>query len=145
MLQSFLQCNSSGMIDCNLRVRKINRTTAALTGNLTFNVDLGRDIETSVDFYHSALGNNQFNKYPMKIGPMSLCDYLEHLWGDYRGYVVGFVPNVPEVGECPLTRRTLLVNDLILDPRIFPPYVPTRTLDDALAGWGQKWSKLWSD
>lgn len=80
----------------------------------------------------------------MKIGPMSLCDYLEHLWGDYRGYVVGFVPNVPEVGECPLTRRTLLVNDLILDPRIFPPYVPTglwmmlwRVADKSGANYGQ--------
>ena len=49
MFESFLQCNSTGVLECNLRVRKINRTTAALVGNFTYTKDVGSDYEVFLD------------------------------------------------------------------------------------------------
>lgn len=124
MFEQFRQCSSNGVIDCNLRVRKINRTTAALYGNATVRMDLGKNFKTWFDAYHSPLGNNQFNLYPMRVPPMGVCDYLERFWGDYYPYMVGYAPNLVKPGECPLSVRVVQLDDMILDPRMLPPYVP---------------------
>lgn len=41
MLDNVSFCNSTGMVDCDVRVHKINRTTAALIGNIVQKVDIG--------------------------------------------------------------------------------------------------------
>uniref|UniRef100_A0A8D8AWN1 (northern house mosquito) hypothetical protein n=1 Tax=Culex pipiens TaxID=7175 RepID=A0A8D8AWN1_CULPI len=40
MLDSFSYCNSSGIVECTARVRKVNRTTAALYGKFLLNTEL---------------------------------------------------------------------------------------------------------
>lgn len=54
MFEQFKQCTSNGVLDCNLRVRKVNRTLATLYGNATLNVDLGDDFVVSINKNPSA-------------------------------------------------------------------------------------------
>ncbi|XP_038116652.1 uncharacterized protein LOC6039479 [Culex quinquefasciatus] len=117
--------NSSGLMELNARVRKINRTTAALSGNFVQNVDMDTNFNGLIELHHSPLGNNQFNRYPMKLGPINLCAFLDTHWSDYYKYIVIYIPNVPKQGECPMTARTYPINDWIMDAEMFPPYVPT--------------------
>ncbi|EDS29609.1 conserved hypothetical protein [Culex quinquefasciatus] len=115
----------SGLMELNARVRKINRTTAALSGNFVQNVDMDTNFNGLIELHHSPLGNNQFNRYPMKLGPINLCAFLDTHWSDYYKYIVIYIPNVPKQGECPMTARTYPINDWIMDAEMFPPYVPT--------------------
>lgn len=80
--------------------------------------------KTSIDLYHSSLGNNQFNRYPMKIGPINMCNFIDNFWSDYYERVVKYVPNLMKPNECPYNARTLEVNDWILDAEMFPTFVP---------------------
>ncbi|XP_001854113.2 uncharacterized protein LOC6042967 [Culex quinquefasciatus] len=125
MFDQFKHCKSNGILNCNLRVHKINRTVASLYGTATFRVDLGESFVTSCDVFHSPLGNNQYNLYPLKIPQVSVCTYLEKYWEDYYPYIVGAVPSAPKPGECPVSARELHFNELIMDARMFSPYMPT--------------------
>ncbi|EDS29608.1 conserved hypothetical protein [Culex quinquefasciatus] len=121
------------MVDCDVRVHKINRTTAALIGNIVQKVDIGGSYSALIEAYHSPMGNSQFNRYPMKIGPISMCEFLNDYWGDYYGYVVQFIENIAKPGECPFTARSYQVKDWIMDSRLLPPYVSTGL-------WRMMWS-----
>lgn len=48
MFEQFRRCSSNGVIECNLRVRKINRTVAALYGNVSILIDIGDSFMVSV-------------------------------------------------------------------------------------------------
>lgn len=61
----------------------------------------------------------------MKIAPISACTYIRTVWSEYYPYFKPSCPNIAEPGVCPLTAREVLVNDLILDAGLLPPYVPT--------------------
>lgn len=41
MFDQFKHCKSNGILDCNVRVHKINRTVASLYGNVTLKIDFG--------------------------------------------------------------------------------------------------------
>ncbi|EDS34420.1 conserved hypothetical protein [Culex quinquefasciatus] len=125
MFEQFKQCTSNGVLDCNMRVRKVNRTLATLYGNATLNVDLGDSFITSVNLYRSMLGNNQYNLYPMKVSPTGVCKFMQEFWGDYYPYVVVYVPQMEKPGVCPITARQLQFNDMVLDERMLPRFVPT--------------------
>ncbi|XP_038115519.1 uncharacterized protein LOC119768731 [Culex quinquefasciatus] len=77
MFDSVGSCSSTGLFECNMRVRKLNRTTAALVGNLSQTEDVGSNFKALIELFHSPLGNNQFYRYPMKIGPIGTCAFLE--------------------------------------------------------------------
>lgn len=47
MFDSFSYCNGTGMMECTVRVRKLNRTTAALSGKIIQTVDIGDSFEVS--------------------------------------------------------------------------------------------------
>lgn len=49
--------NSSGLMELNARVRKINRTTAALSGNFVQNVDMDTNFNVSLISYTSLKNN----------------------------------------------------------------------------------------
>ncbi|XP_001848759.2 uncharacterized protein LOC6039088 [Culex quinquefasciatus] len=125
MLDSFSYCNSSGMVECSARVRKVNRTTAALYGKFVLNTDIDSSFNGAVEVHHSPLGNNQFNRYPMKIGPVGFCEFLNDFWGDYYDSIVPYMPNIMKPRECPVSPRTIPINDWIMDPKMLPKYVPT--------------------
>lgn len=74
---------------------------------------------------HSPLGNNQFNRYPMKIGPIGWCDFMTTFWPDYYPYGVKYVTNLWKPHECPVYPSKQQFNDLILDASILPQYLPT--------------------
>ncbi|EDS34423.1 conserved hypothetical protein [Culex quinquefasciatus] len=125
MFEQVSQCTSNGVLDCNLRVRKLNRTLATLYGNVTLNEDLGNNFITSFNLYRSWLGNNQYNLYPMRVSPTGICNFMEKFWADYYPYVVVYVPQMEKPGVCPITARQLQFNDMVLDARILPRYAPT--------------------
>lgn len=125
MFQGFNGCESNGVMDCTLRVRKVNRTTAALNGTIILHKDLDGSYETFIEVFHSPLGNNQFNRYPMKIGPLGFCEFMRTFWGDYQPYLAKYVTNLAEPDECPMRARTLIFRDLQLEAEMFPRYVPT--------------------
>ena len=52
MFDQLRHCTSNGMIECNVRVRKINRTVAALYGNATLKVALGDSFVVSVNYWY---------------------------------------------------------------------------------------------
>ncbi|XP_052565927.1 uncharacterized protein LOC120428048 [Culex pipiens pallens] len=124
MMDQFKECTSNGVLECNLRVRKINRTTAALYGNVTLLVDLGSNFVTGFNVFHSAKGNNQYNLYPMKIPALDTCTFSNSFWKDYYPYIVPYVPEIEKPGVCPIAAKLLHFNDLVLDGAMFPPYVP---------------------
>lgn len=115
MFERFEQINGTGIAECNVRVRKFNRTTASLLGNVTVKVELDNSFQGIMKLYHSPLGNNQFVWYPFKIGPMGVCDFTRNIWPDFYDHYVNYVENLPEVGECPVRARTSIVRDFILD------------------------------
>ncbi|EDS29611.1 conserved hypothetical protein [Culex quinquefasciatus] len=78
-----------------------------------------------VELHHSALGNNQFNRYPMKLGPTGMCDFLDKYWDDYYEYAVKYVPNIVKPRECPFGAKTYQIADWIMDSEMLPQYVPT--------------------
>ncbi|EDS34425.1 conserved hypothetical protein [Culex quinquefasciatus] len=123
MLEQLNHCTSNGGLDCNLRVRKLNRTVAAMYGNVTLQVDLGNNFLTSFGLSYSRLGNNQFNLYPFRIVPVGFCTFMSKFWGDYYPYFVRSVPQLERPGVCPVTARLLRVNDLVLDSTLFPNYM----------------------
>lgn len=84
-------------------------------------------MQTSFNGYHSPLGNNQYNLYAMKVPPITICNFMKNFWGDYYGYFVPYVPTIEKPGVCPITARYLPFNDFLLDPAMFPPFVPTGT------------------
>ncbi|XP_038115518.1 uncharacterized protein LOC119768730 [Culex quinquefasciatus] len=125
MFDSVSNCNGSGVIDCNVRVHKINKTTAALMGELVQNMEVDDSYVGSVELHHSSLGNNQFNRYPMKMGPTGMCDFLDKYWDDYYEYAVKYAPNIVKPRECPFGAKTYQIVDWIMDSEMLPQYVPT--------------------
>ncbi|EDS34419.1 conserved hypothetical protein [Culex quinquefasciatus] len=125
MFEGFNKCEPNGILECRLRVRKINRTTAALFGTIDLKVEMSDHIETAIEAFHSPLGNNQFNKYPMKIGPVGMCQFVAVYWADYYSYMARYIENLLEPGVCPIGARLISFNDMILDGKMLPQVVPT--------------------
>uniref|UniRef100_A0A182QRY6 Uncharacterized protein n=1 Tax=Anopheles farauti TaxID=69004 RepID=A0A182QRY6_9DIPT len=102
-----------------LRVRKYNRTAITLNGTLQILKPLNRSFMMSTDIFHSSLGNQQFNHYPMKVPTQDVCDFVNFIHADY-GYALELVDNVFPKDECPVVPRTMLILD-----RIFPTKIST--------------------
>lgn len=81
--------------------------------------------KTSINLYRSMLGNNQYNHYPMKVSPTGICKFMKEHWGDYYAFIVVYVPQMEKPDVCPITARQLQFNDMVLDERMFPQFVPT--------------------
>ncbi|XP_041775524.1 uncharacterized protein LOC121595545 [Anopheles merus] len=81
-----------------LRVRKYNRTTIVLNGTFTSKIVLDNKYVVSTQLFHSPLGNQQFNHYPMKLPTHQLCDFVDMLHDEYGEYLVN-VYNMPERGS----------------------------------------------
>ncbi|KAL1378248.1 hypothetical protein pipiens_015715 [Culex pipiens pipiens] len=112
-----------------IRVRKYNRTMSVINGTYSIVRDLDESLAFTVTVARSALGNNQFNEYPMKIPRKDGCrifleDYTEyqHVWAN--------TTNLPQVDKeappalCALPKGDYWVKDFAPDASWVPPVVP---------------------
>uniref|UniRef100_A0A182WGA5 Glycosyltransferase family 92 protein n=1 Tax=Anopheles minimus TaxID=112268 RepID=A0A182WGA5_9DIPT len=106
-----------------LRVRKYNRTTIVLNGTFASKIVLNNSYRVSTDLFHSPLGNQQFNHYPMKLPAQQLCDFMDSLRDEYGPYLTK-VYNLPERGTCPIHPREVHTIDKIFPTEVIPPFLP---------------------
>ncbi|EDS45325.1 conserved hypothetical protein [Culex quinquefasciatus] len=125
MYESFEQINGTDTVEFRTRVRKVNRTTAALDGEIDLKKPLTNDYKIKLDFFHSPIGNQQFNYYPMKIPPSGMCDFTKNTWPNYEQYYRSAVTNTIRVGECPVEPRVANISNHLLVPQMFSDYAPT--------------------
>ncbi|KXJ77023.1 uncharacterized protein LOC115269291 [Aedes albopictus] len=123
MFEKFEQHNGTELSNIKLRVRKYNRTISVLSGNVDLKVVVDNTFEVSIRCAYSPKGNNQFNEYPMKIARTKICDFVNNDWRDYYPYFENS-SNLPKVGECPVDPMEFYFNDMVLDSKMFPPYLP---------------------
>uniref|UniRef100_A0A182XHM1 MD-2-related lipid-recognition domain-containing protein n=6 Tax=gambiae species complex TaxID=44542 RepID=A0A182XHM1_ANOQN len=77
-------------------------------------------------FARSALGNNQFNAYPMKIPSRPICQFLSTYYREYQHMFLKYtnLPSVPEEGLCPFPKGTYWAKDAYVDSSVVPQAVP---------------------
>ncbi|XP_035777984.1 uncharacterized protein LOC118459060 [Anopheles albimanus] len=123
MFDSFEQQSGTDILNCTgLRVRKLNRTTTALTGSCIQKEELDNDFVISTVIMYSRLGNQQFNYSPYKIPNQRACETAKGFCREYKKWLKD-VENLPEPGECPIGKRTIIVNDGIFPSEVIPPGV----------------------
>ncbi|XP_058056789.1 uncharacterized protein LOC131208157 [Anopheles bellator] len=133
MFEDFVQTLGQEEVLFNLRVRKYNRTLAVLNGTVDFLTSLTKPVQFRADFFHSRLGNQQFNHYPMKLPTQGVCDFWDLLYERYPEQLAKLV-NPPPKGECPVARRQMHVLDLAFPPEVIPPVVPKGLWKAVLTG-----------
>ncbi|EDS26727.1 conserved hypothetical protein [Culex quinquefasciatus] len=121
----FEQINGTDFAEFNLRVRKLNRTTSILTGEVLLKKPVTDDFTIGVQLFHSPRGNNQFNHYPMKIAPKSVCIITHETWPDFVGFFRDYVENLIRVDECPVEARTMIFGNVVANDGMLNSYVPT--------------------
>ncbi|XP_055602579.1 uncharacterized protein LOC129755898 [Uranotaenia lowii] len=136
MFEGFEQYSGAEAVEYDIRVKKINRTTTALTGKIIIKKELGTDFKFTMRFFHSALGNQQFVHYPMKIPESDVCFFTKYIYPDYEKYFVDYYTNLINAGDCPVTPRVIEVNNHVLDKKMFPRYLPAGFWKAILYGQG---------
>ncbi|XP_055542437.1 uncharacterized protein LOC129728052 [Wyeomyia smithii] len=107
----------------HLRVRKFNRTVAVLDGSFDVHQPLDNNFKVSLTTAYSSLGNNQFIQYPMRLASQRMCDFLNTTWTDYHAFYQNNT-DFPQPGECPIAPKQYLIENHIMDSRMFSPYMP---------------------
>uniref|UniRef100_A0A182IXU8 Uncharacterized protein n=1 Tax=Anopheles atroparvus TaxID=41427 RepID=A0A182IXU8_ANOAO len=110
-------------IDMDLRVRKYNRTTMVLNGTMFIRQPIDDTIVFSSDVFHSRLGNQQFQHYPMRLPTSGCCQFIDNIHNEYPEFI-GDIGNIPVLGECPVSVRSMIIDDKVF---------PTSVLPDSLA------------
>nr|XP_049464055.1 uncharacterized protein LOC125907197 [Anopheles coluzzii] len=80
--------------------------------------------QVSTQIFHSPLGNQQFNHYPMKLPTHQLCDFVDMLHDEYGEYLVN-IYNMPERGVCPIKPRSAHTIDKVFPTKAIPPFLPS--------------------
>uniref|UniRef100_A0A182MVB2 Peptidase S1 domain-containing protein n=1 Tax=Anopheles culicifacies TaxID=139723 RepID=A0A182MVB2_9DIPT len=126
-------------IDLDLRVRKYNRTEMTLNGTIYVNQAIDETIlvsssicartnmmaiifllnQFSTDVFHSRLGNQQFQHYPLHLPTGDICEFIKHVHEEYALAIVDIV-NIPQISECPVTMRAMYVQDKTFPTVILP-------------------------
>uniref|UniRef100_A0A182U7X4 MD-2-related lipid-recognition domain-containing protein n=1 Tax=Anopheles melas TaxID=34690 RepID=A0A182U7X4_9DIPT len=77
-------------------------------------------------FARNALGNNQFNAYPMKIPSRPICQFLSTYYREYQHMFLKYtnLPSVPVEGLCPFPKGTYWAKDAYVDSSVVPQAVP---------------------
>uniref|UniRef100_A0A182IQR7 Uncharacterized protein n=1 Tax=Anopheles atroparvus TaxID=41427 RepID=A0A182IQR7_ANOAO len=123
MFENFEHVSGFDEVLFDIRVRKINRTTMALNGSMVLKVPIQNDLRVSMDLFHSRLGNQQFNHYPMKLPTSGYCDFIDNIYTDYQ-QVMEQIENIPAKGECPISLRSIIFRDLIFPSEMIPLTMP---------------------
>ncbi|XP_050072350.1 uncharacterized protein LOC126560433 [Anopheles maculipalpis] len=106
-----------------VRVRKYNRTVVMLNGTLDVLATLNKSLIISTDLFHSSLGNQQFNHYPVKLPTTDVCEFMINLHADYQEYLQDII-NIPKAGECPILPRTVYIKNMVFPTKAVPPFFP---------------------
>uniref|UniRef100_A0A182QKG2 MD-2-related lipid-recognition domain-containing protein n=1 Tax=Anopheles farauti TaxID=69004 RepID=A0A182QKG2_9DIPT len=130
----FEQTQGQNLLWCDLRVRKINRTTAVLNGTVHFLIPATNEYQLSIDLFHSPLGNQQFNHYPMKLPTSGACDFIDSIHENFPHYVYMFV-NLPAKNECPASVREVYIRDECFPSDLLPPVMPPGLWKAWMRGW----------
>uniref|UniRef100_A0A182TYJ5 Uncharacterized protein n=1 Tax=Anopheles melas TaxID=34690 RepID=A0A182TYJ5_9DIPT len=117
------QLSGFDMVNTTLRVRKYNRTTKVLNGTTASTTILNNSFLISTDIFHSPLGNQQFNHYPMKLPSKPLCDFLDMIYAEYSDCLEN-IYNLPERGTCPILPLEVHTIDKVFPAKSIPPFVP---------------------
>ncbi|XP_035775605.1 uncharacterized protein LOC118457836 [Anopheles albimanus] len=112
-----------GLFETELRVRKYNRTITVVNGTFSWNAALDDSIVVSMELFHSPLGNQQFNYYPMKIPTSGVCQFMKTIYDEYSEYLYNIV-NMPPRDECPILPRKALILDKFFPSKAVPQMVP---------------------
>uniref|UniRef100_A0A182QI55 MD-2-related lipid-recognition domain-containing protein n=1 Tax=Anopheles farauti TaxID=69004 RepID=A0A182QI55_9DIPT len=121
--ERFEQLLETDFYNSTLRVRKYSGTVMTLNGTFQILQPLTKSLIISTGFFHSSLGNQQFNHYPMKLPTENVCDFVKSFYKDY-GHTVANLANMPERGECPIKPRTISIVDKIFPADVVPRYAP---------------------
>uniref|UniRef100_A0A182PWJ8 MD-2-related lipid-recognition domain-containing protein n=1 Tax=Anopheles epiroticus TaxID=199890 RepID=A0A182PWJ8_9DIPT len=121
--ERFEQLSGFHLYNSSLRVRKYNRTVVTLNGTLEIVASLDQSIMISTDIFHSPLGNQQFNHYPMKLPSKPLCDFLDMLYAEYSNCLAN-IHNLPERGTCPILPLEVYTIDKVFPTKSVPPFLP---------------------
>ncbi|XP_052898284.1 uncharacterized protein LOC128305044 [Anopheles moucheti] len=123
VFENFVQESGYEYGTFDIRVRKFNRTVTSLNGSVFLHQWIDNSIVFSLDLFHSRLGNQQFNHYPMKLPSSGTCDFLDNLQSTYGEYL-GPLKNIPAIGECPFSPRTIDVIDYVFPSEPVPKVMP---------------------
>uniref|UniRef100_A0A182MA14 Uncharacterized protein n=1 Tax=Anopheles culicifacies TaxID=139723 RepID=A0A182MA14_9DIPT len=72
---------------------------------------------------NTRLGNQQFNHYPMKLPSSGCCDFLDNLQVSY-GDNLHMLRNMPAVGECPFSPRSIDMINFAFPEKVLPRVMP---------------------
>ncbi|XP_050072348.1 uncharacterized protein LOC126560431 [Anopheles maculipalpis] len=123
MFESFVQEAGFEIALFNIRVRKFNRTLSVVNGSVVVHDWVNNSLVFSLDLFHSRLGNQQFNHYPMKLPSSGCCNFIDHVH-DYYGEYFESVENFPAEGECPFSPRTINVYNIAFPKDVVPLVMP---------------------
>ncbi|XP_049284872.1 uncharacterized protein LOC125764553 [Anopheles funestus] len=115
----------------DIRVRKYNRTSTVANGTVYMSKEITNDYEYQLDVFYSRLGNQQFNHMPMKLPTAGFCNFIDHIYKNYPGYM-SFFENGPQEGECPIKVRDVHVFDKEFPSEAVPPLLVRNGLYKAL-------------
>ncbi|XP_050078656.1 uncharacterized protein LOC126565514 [Anopheles maculipalpis] len=121
--ERFEQLSGFDYYNSTVRVRKYNRTAVTLNGTLELLKPLSKSVIVSTDLFHSSLGNQQFNHYPMKFPTREVCDFMNTIYTDYREYLEDVI-NLPDENECPIAPRVIVLNNKIFPSKAVPSFFP---------------------
>lgn len=91
-----------------LRISRINRTTYALSAELTFYVDFDKNWVYEISFFRNRFNNNQYYKMPFGLSKRTVCETFEPIYQKHVQAVIKDISNLPQLKEgehiCPLKR-----------------------------------------
>ncbi|XP_049548258.1 uncharacterized protein LOC125959478 [Anopheles darlingi] len=123
VFESFEQISGYELFETTLRVRKYNHTTNVMNGTTDLKIEVNDTLVTSTDLWHSRLGNQQFNHYPMKLPTAGACSFIKSLRDVYEKYIED-IHNLPDGDECPIKARRITITDMVFPSDAVPPIVP---------------------
>nr|XP_019556272.2 uncharacterized protein LOC109425457 [Aedes albopictus] len=121
MYEHFRQINGTEFVDAqSVRIRKLNRTTTTMNGTVTVKRPLDNSFTVAMHLFHSPLGNNQFNYYPMKIPTIGVCDFMRKVYPTYYPHFKKAVLNLPPTSDCPIQPRVVYIRDYVVSESLVP-------------------------
>lgn len=80
-----------------VRIAKFNRTTSVLNFRGDFYIDVDKDFEVEVTYHYNRFNNNQYNKMPMGIPRLNLCDILDKHYAKFFMNDLKGISNSPQL------------------------------------------------
>jgi hypothetical protein len=121
-----LEDNEDHFVYKGFRAKRMNKTVYGVIGNVTVKQDIDDEWEVEINTYRSKLGNNQWEKTPLKFARRKGCDFVENIYKEKMQVDFVDISNLPQFkdGEgCPFPKGDYYVNGYRTDIRHFPSYM----------------------